>query len=180
MSAHAPTDRGPCILCWNCKELTPYRDDRCVSCGAQFAGSTGGAYGSRSSSGSSRRVSRSVPLVNGDLASARRSLRELFEDLQRVHDVASNVQDRDEETTVTLFQCPSCGRFVSEASTACACGVRFSPDETPCPTCGAVLPNFGAACPTCRMRDLMYLCPTCGSEVTEDDRRCSCGAIFEA
>ncbi len=178
--AFDPSDRGPRILCWNCKELTPYHSDRCVACGAQFAGSTGGAYASRSAFGSSRRVSRSVPLVNNDLAEARRSLRQLFEDLQRVHDVASSVRDGEEETTVTLFQCPSCGRFVSEASTGCLCGVRFSEDGALCPTCGGSLPSLGGGCPSCRERELMYVCPTCGSEVSAEDVRCSCGAIFEA
>jgi predicted RNA-binding Zn-ribbon protein involved in translation (DUF1610 family) len=154
-----PRYHGPRILCWNCKELTPFQEDRCQACGAPFAGGTGGAYQSGGASRPVHHAAKTGPPVSKDLSDARRSLRQLFDDLQRVHDVASSVHDLGEETTVTLFQCPSCGRFVSEASTACACGVRFSSEN---------------------LSDLMYMCPKCGSEVSADDIRCSCGAIFEA
>src|SRR5438309_1154863 len=34
----------PRILCWNCRQLTPFELDRCQHCGSAFAGGTGGAY----------------------------------------------------------------------------------------------------------------------------------------
>jgi len=179
--------RTPRILCWSCKRLTPFHQERCEFCGARFAGSTGGMYSS------ARVVVPRVPSVPADdeeLAEARRSLLQLFEDLQRVHDVSSaHHYDpvRDEET-ITLFQCPSCGRFVAEQATDCACGVRFSaePEPSVCPQCGTPISGDDGSCPACRGRleeessDLLYACPICGAEVSEDAVRCTCGARFEA
>jgi len=179
--------RGPRILCWNCRKLTPFEDERCEYCGARFAGSTGGMYGK------TRTVTAHVPEVpsdDEDLVEARRTLLQLFEDLQRVHDVSSARRydaTRDEET-VTLFQCPSCGRFVAEDATDCACGVRFASDtpDSVCPECGSRVPQGAGACPVCTGRlgemrsDLAYVCPVCGTEVTADAVQCACGARFEA
>jgi len=179
--------RTPRILCWNCKKLTPFHEEQCEFCGARFAGSTGGTYAS------SRVVVPSIPSVPSDdeeLADARRSLLQLFEDLQRVHDVSSaHHYDpvRDEET-ITLFQCPSCGRFVAEQATDCACGVRFAVEAaaSTCPRCGTPLAGGDGACPICRGgldaegSDVLYACPICGAEVSEDAVRCTCGARFEA
>ena len=179
--------RTPRILCWNCKKLTPFHEERCDNCGARFAGSTGGVY-------STRRITvASVPSVPSDdeeLAAARRSLLQLFEDLQRVHDVSSERHYdpvRDTET-ITLFQCPSCGRFVSQEAEQCACGVRFvaEPNVSVCSECGTPLAAPGAACPSCRAAereapsDVLYACPLCGAEVTAEAVRCACGARFEA
>ncbi len=179
--------RGPRILCWNCKKLTPFQEERCEYCGARFAGSTGGVYGT------SRRVTARVPEVAPDdeeLAEARRSLLQLFEDLQRVHDVSSahRYDATREEETITLFQCPSCGRFVAEDATDCVCGVRFATEapESTCPECGTVLPPGAAACPLCDHRrgsppsEIAYACPVCGAEVSADAVQCRCGARFEA
>jgi predicted RNA-binding Zn-ribbon protein involved in translation (DUF1610 family) len=176
--------RSPRILCWNCRRLTPFHQERCEYCGARFAGSTGGVYASARSS------VPSAPSDDEELAEARRSLIQLFEDLQRVHDVSSAhhydpVRDQD---TITLFQCPSCGRFVAEAATECLCGVRFAEESAlaECPQCGAHLSGPTDVCPICRGRmdepasDVAYACPICGAEVSADAERCSCGARFEA
>ncbi len=179
--------RGPRVLCWNCKKLTPFQEDRCEFCGARFAGSTGGVYATR------RITVASVPTGPSDdeeLAEARRSLLQLFEDLQRVHDVSS-VRHYDpirDQESITLFQCPSCGRFVSEDAAECACGVRFAPEArtSVCPTCGTPLSEAGAACPACgeafrseESSEVLYACPICGAEVSADAVRCACGARFE-
>ena len=125
--------RTPRILCWNCKKLTPFHEERCEFCGARFAGGTGGVYRP------SRPTVPAIPSDDQELVEARRSLLQLFEDLQRVHDVSSNHHYdpvRDEET-ITLFQCPSCGRFVARDASECACGVRFASDHdfSVCPEC---------------------------------------------
>lgn len=175
--------RTPRILCWNCKKLTPFHEERCEYCGARFAGSTGGVYAK------ARPPARSVVDEDEELAEARRSLLQLFEDLQRVHDVSSRRRYdpvRDEES-VTLFQCPSCGRFVSEDAVDCLCGVHFAAEaETAvCPKCGAHVPQSEGICPVCRASlgsaesDVLYACPLCGAEVTADAVRCTCGARFE-
>lgn len=178
-------DRTPRILCWKCRKLTPFHEERCEFCGARFAGSTGGVY-SRSPA-----IVRSLPLVPSDdqeLTEARRSLLQLFEDLQRVHDVSSEHRYdpvRGEET-ITLFQCPSCGRFVAQDADACICGVHFATESVhACPECGTPLPAEGAGCPVCKVgareppSEYLYSCPLCGTEVSEDAVRCSCGARFE-
>ncbi len=173
--------REPRILCWDCKKLTPFHEDRCTFCGARFAGSTGGVYSSPS-----------LPKVredDGELAEARRTLLQLFEDLQRVHDVSSrrHYDPETKEESVTLFQCPSCGRFVSEDAASCACGVKFAPEpETfSCPECGSRVPSADELCPVCHARldgspaALVYECPRCGSQVPADAVRCACGVRFE-
>jgi RNA polymerase subunit RPABC4/transcription elongation factor Spt4 len=176
--------RTPRILCWNCKKLTPFHQERCEFCGARFAGATGGVY---------RTARPSVPAVPSDdeeLAAARRSLLQLFEDLQHVHDVsvAHHYDPVREEETITLFQCPSCGRFVGEDAEQCLCGVRFAPAArfSVCPECGASVPADGDLCPACREgresgpTEVAYACPLCGAEVSADAVRCACGARFEA
>ncbi len=179
--------RAPRILCWNCKKLTPFQEERCEHCGARFAGSTGGVYGQ------TRTVTARVPEVDADdseLAEARRSLIQLFEDLQRVHDVSATYRysATQEEETITLFQCPACGRFVAEDAADCVCGVRFAVEsnESVCPECGSHIPGGAASCPVCARRreaepsEVAYACPLCGAEVSEDAVRCACGARFEA
>jgi len=173
--------REPRILCWNCKKLTPYYEDRCTFCGSRFAGSTGGVYASRS-------VPR-APADDRELAEARRTLLQLFEDLQRVHDVSSRRRYDPEthEESVTLFQCPACGRFVSENAPSCVCGVKFAAESETftCPECGSHVPSRDAPCPVCRTRfgegatELVYECPRCGVEVAADASRCACGVRFE-
>ncbi len=178
--------RTPRILCWNCRKLTPFHEDRCEFCGARFAGSTGGVYAGR------RLEVRSLPLVPADdqeLTEARRSLLQLFEDLQRVHDVSSahRYDPVRQEETITLFQCPSCGRFVAQDAPECICGVRFVEERSArvCPDCGTPLGADGEGCAMCARaaRDdpsaYLYSCPLCGAEVAEDAVRCSCGARFE-
>ncbi len=179
--------RTPRVLCWNCKKLTPFHEDRCEFCGARFAGSTGGAYGTRRISVAS---APSAPSDDEELAEARRSLVQLFEDLQRVHDVASgrHHDEAGDAERITLFQCPVCGRFVSQDAAECACGVRFMPEDSVsvCPECGTPMREPGAGCPVCRGRaredasDVQYACPLCGAEVSADAVRCVCGARFEA
>lgn len=181
--AVAGVEKTPRILCWNCKKLTPFHEEHCEFCGARFAGSTGGVYGSR------RVTFASVPSVPSDdeeLVEARRSLLQLFEDLQRVHDVspARHYDPVRDAETITLFQCPACGRFVSEAAMDCVCGARFAAEAplSACTNCGAPLERPGAVCPSCAGRlheEVSYACPLCGAEVTADAVRCACGARFE-
>ncbi len=173
--------REPRILCWNCKKLTPFYEDRCTFCGSRFAGSTGGAY--------SAPAAPKVSPEDRELADARRTLLQLFEDLQRVHDVSSRRRFDPEtrEESVTLFQCPSCGRFVSEDAAACICGVKFAAESGTfaCPECGSRVPSRDELCPVCRTRfhdspfDIVYECPRCGVEVAADAARCNCGVHFE-
>ena len=163
-------DRTPRILCWNCRRLTPFHEERCAYCGARFAGSTGGMYGKF------RTVTPRVPEAPQDdeeLVQARRSLLQLFEDLQRVHDVSSSrlSEGPADVETITLFQCPSCGRFVAEDAADCACGVRFATDPK-----GHVYAGGEDAGPA----EVSYACPVCGAEVSEDAVRCACGARFQA
>lgn len=197
------SQREPQILCWSCKELTPFQEDRCVHCGAPFAGSTGGTYAAapKARIPPSRPPPRPAPRSGGaplrSQASAptraatpdpKRSLHQLVDDMQRVHDV-SRPRDWDLEdgATATLFQCPSCGRFVSESAASCICGVRFAdaPATFACPECAARVPVLDDECPLCHVRfapeprtRLAYQCPRCGAEVDEDATRCGCGARF--
>src|SRR5437870_3433954 len=152
-----------------------------------FAGGTGGVYGSdrksRSRTTSTTRVSSAPP---------RRTLLEIVEDLHHVNDVTTSVRGRprEKELSVRLYQCPTCGRFVSEQSTECVCGVRFAPMSSvtfSCPDCGSRVPSDVDACPVCSRGftpsggagDYVYACPRCGVHVTSDAVRCSCGAWFE-
>jgi hypothetical protein len=178
--------REPRILCWNCKHLTPFHEDRCTNCGAKFAGSTGGVYSEPA------KPTKRVPSPRDELAEARRSLMKLFEDLQRVHDVSSRhsgaVRDHegsDGHGTLGLFQCPSCGRFVAESAEDCACGVRFASAPTlfSCPECGSHFSTPEDACPVCDTRfapeeEIVYQCPRCGAHVDAAASRCACGARF--
>src|SRR5437660_1401623 len=141
----------PRILCWNCRQLTPFELDRCQHCGSAFAGGTGGAY-------RSGRIpkSDSFPQAEGGSTGLRpRSLRDIVEDLQRVRDLADSPREppQAEEVSLLLYQCPSCGRFVSQASEDCACGVRFAPASEvtfQCPECGSNVPSGEEWCPVCR------------------------------
>ena len=177
----------PRILCWNCRKLTPFELDRCQHCGSAFAGSTGGAYGS-----SRKGTPRSVNASREALQSSRRSLTQIYDDLRRIHDLSVAPMDRprDKEASLHLFQCPSCGRYVSEAATECACGVRFAPNTDltfSCPECDSHLPGTENSCPVCgvefeldaRATNVAYACPRCGANVSSDAVRCSCGVWFE-
>lgn len=183
--------------------MTPFQEDRCVHCGAPFAGSTGGTYAAapRAKMAAPKPGPKPVPrpaLVPQRARAAdptrkaptdsRRSLHQLVDDLQRVHDVSRprdwNVEDG---AVATLFQCPSCGRYVSESATSCMCGVRFSdaPATFACPECAARVPALNDECPLCHVRfapephtRIAYQCPRCGAEVDEDATRCGCGARF--
>lgn len=189
----------PRILCWNCRQLTPFELDRCQHCGSAFAGSTGGAYGS-GRTGTSRNVTskgrtgstRSLTSSQEALQSSRRSLTQIYDDLRRIHDVSALPINhaREKGVSLHLFQCPSCGRFVSEAATECACGVRFAPNTDltfTCPECDSHVPGTENACPVCgvefepdaRATNVAYACPRCGANVSSDAVRCSCGVWFE-
>ncbi|HKZ98669.1 MAG TPA: hypothetical protein VJ326_03650 [Thermoplasmata archaeon] len=173
----------PGVLCWNCRRLTPYEEDRCQSCGAAFGGSTGGAYATArgAQTSGSRESSGSPPKM--------RSLTDLIRDLGRVHDVSQRTAGTRavEERPPTLFQCPSCGRFVGEHATSCACGVRFSETSGTfaCPECDALVPVLDDACPVCGVHfdedapHMSYACPRCGTPVSADALRCTCGVWFE-
>jgi len=178
----------PQILCWNCRRLTSFELDHCQHCDSAFAGSTGGAYRSGPARTSEPRVRGRAE--NGS-SLGRRSLREIVEDLQRVRDLADSPREppRDEEVSLLLYQCPSCGRFVSRAAQACACGVRFAPPSEmtfQCPECASRV-SPGDECPVCGVEfraatfrnDPVYACPRCGTHVESDAIRCSCGAWFE-
>lgn len=185
VATHDESDRStPGILCWNCRNITPFLEDRCRACGAAFAGSTGGAYAP--STGSEK-----VPAYR-KLADPRsqRGLAELLEDLHRIETLAASLTSpirHEGGETVTLFQCPACGRFVSEQAATCACGVRFSDatDMVPCPECDSLVPGADGTCHVCgtRVTDgsarVAYGCPRCGAQVEAEAVRCACGVWFE-
>jgi predicted amidophosphoribosyltransferase len=177
----------PQILCWNCRKLTPFEIEHCEHCGSAFAGSTGGAYSSAVPA-----VSRPKSVREASLSPRKRSLSEIVDDLARVHELSlpTAKRPREQDVSVHLYQCPSCGRFVSERATDCACGVRFAPmsDVTfLCPECASRVPSDKDSCPVCAVEfeavspgnSYVYACPRCGSHVTSDAVRCSCGAWFE-
>jgi len=171
--------REPRILCWNCKRLTPFQEYRCTNCGAKFAGGTGGVYST------SRPPARPGRSDREEIADAKRTLLQLFEDLQRVHDVAPRpAPQKEDEGSLSLFQCPSCGRFVAEEATSCLCGVKFAPLDLDCPECGSHIPGTAEICPVCHVRlaqdsDVVYECPRCGAQVDAEATRCACGVRFE-
>lgn len=182
-------DSLPRILCWKCRRLTSFELDRCEHCGSAFAGSTGGAYRSpRKLTSSSSRPVEPQPAIRS------RSLREIVEDLSRVRDLADSPREppRDDgEVSLLLYQCPSCGRFVSQSAEECACGVRFAAGDEltfQCPECGSMVPSDEAGCPVCHVEfraaslqdHLIYSCPRCGAQVDSEAVRCSCGVRFEA
>jgi rubrerythrin len=171
---------APGVLCWNCRRLTPYEDDRCRHCDAAFGGSTGGEYAT-----SRLRDPRSPPRPPRTELS--RSLADLLRDLGRVHDVSALLREGPPEgPDEALFQCPSCGRIVAEDARSCACGVRFTASEAtfPCPECDSRVPALDDACPVCGTRfedvpHVSYSCPRCGAPVAADALRCACGVWFE-
>ncbi len=143
----------PRILCWKCRKLTPFELDHCQHCGSAFAGGTGGAYGSGRSVNS-----RIGPVARGSSKARGRNLTQVFEDLQRVREIDGpswgqrKARPRGKEVFVELYQCPSCGRIVSEEATDCECGVRFAESTTlpfACPECGATVPSGSGGCPVC-------------------------------
>lgn len=177
----------PRILCWKCRKLTPFELDRCEHCGSAFAGGTGGVYANER-----KPRSRPIPAPKPSSGPRKRSLLEIVEDLRHVNDATTSVRGRprEKELSVRLYQCPTCGRFVSEQSTECVCGVRFaamSSSTLPCPDCGSRVPSDVDACPVCSRgftpsggaSDYVYACPRCGVHVASDAVRCSCGAWFE-
>jgi RNA polymerase subunit RPABC4/transcription elongation factor Spt4 len=188
-------DSPPKILCWNCRKLTSFEVDRCEHCGSAFAGSTGGAYGTGRTSNSrtsSRSTGRATSGSKPPPASRKRSLAEIYEDLAHVRDLSASTRGRPREKDVSmrLYQCPACGRFVSEQSTECVCGVRFAPMSAvtfACPECASRIPSEADACPVCGVGfapsspggGYVYACPRCGVHVAGDAVRCSCGAWFE-
>lgn len=182
----------PRILCWKCRKLTPFELDRCQFCGSAFAGSTGGAYRSGRTA-----APHTIEVPRADPEPPRRSLAEIYEDLQRVHDVSAPLRRdrptgprREKEVSLNLYQCPSCGRFVSEQAEECACGVRFAaeaPSTLACQECGSQVPSYEDGCPVCGVGfdadvgqgSVVYACPRCGAHVASDAVRCSCGVWFE-
>src|SRR6266581_2980435 len=139
----------PRILCWKCRKLTPFELERCEHCGSAFAGGTGGVYASDRKS-----RSRSTSAPKPSAGPRKRTLLEIVEDLHNVNVVETSVRGRprEQELSVRLYQCPTCGRFVSEQSTECVCGVRFaamSSSTLPCPDCGSRVPSDVDACPVC-------------------------------
>jgi Double zinc ribbon len=183
----------PQILCWSCRELTPFEVDRCQHCGSPFAGSTGGAYRGTRSSGEALTSFRKAPS-----SSRRRSLSEIVEDLRRIRELSGSLSrtprpPRRERGTryQYTYQCPSCDRYVTAQATSCVCGVRFAQttatSSVECPECGANIPSGRTVCPVCLVRFLassradlfVYSCPRCGARVSADARRCKCGVRFE-
>jgi len=182
----------PRILCWKCRRLTPFELDRCQHCGSAFAGSTGGAYRGSERLSTSSSTSSSFVREEEQPVTRARSLREIVEDLRHVRDLSAPPRQRrrEEEESVTLYQCPTCGRFVSQASKSCACGAQFAPlppSMFECPECASSVPVGKSLCPVCGVdfrsasrRDAhVYACPRCGAHVKSDAVRCSCGAWFE-
>lgn len=192
----------PGILCWSCRELTPFEVDQCEHCGAPFAGSTGGAYRGARIPADEPAASRKAPG-----GARRRSISEIVEDLQRIRDLSRSLsvppsksprQAPRSEKGVRyryLYQCPSCDRFVTARAIDCVCGVRFAQTTSTssalsfiaCPECGANVPSGRKSCPVCRVdfrpagrSDLfVYSCPRCGARVSAEARKCKCGVRFE-
>src|SRR2546428_12797303 len=177
----------PRILCWKCRKLTPLQLDRCEHCGSAFAGSTGGVY-----AGDRRPRPRATSTPRQSSAPPKRTLLEIVEDLPHVNEGTASVRrrPREHELSVRLYQCPTCGRFVSEQSTECVCGVRFAPMSAvtfSCPECGSRVPSDVGACPVCARgfgpsggaSDYVYACPRCGVHVTSDAGRRSFGSRFQ-
>src|SRR6266852_6811078 len=176
-------DSLPRILCWKCRRLTSFELDRGEHCGSAFAGSTGGAYGS-----THKLTSGSIRPIEPQSAIRSRTLREIVEDLRRVRYLADSPREPpsdDGEVSLLLYQCPSCGRFVSQAAEECACGVRFAAAEQvtfQCPECGSLVPSDEDGCPVCHVEfraaslqdHLVYSCPRCGAQVDSEAVRCSC------
>ncbi len=139
---------------------------------------------------------RSLSALRIGVSRARgRNLTQIFEDLQRVREIDGpsrgqrKAPPRGKEVFVELYQCPACGRIVSEEATDCECGVRFGEPTTltfACPECGSTMPSGSGGCPVCGVTfgpsgDLdvfVYSCPRCGSRVASDQARCSCGVWF--
>lgn len=178
----------PQILCWNCRELTSFEVEQCEHCGSAFAGGTGGAY-----RGGRIPADRSVTASKKSVEPRTRSLSEIVSDLRHIRDLADPPRPpaRRKADSLQAYQCPSCGRLVSESATACMCGVRFSSSAGSevtflCPECGASVPSAADLCPLCRVEfhgagaagDYVYACPRCGTHVASDAFRCSCGARF--
>src|SRR2546429_9682624 len=140
----------PRILCWKCRKLTPFDLDRCEHCGSPFAGSTGGVYGS-----DRRSRPRATSPPKPSSGPRKRTLLEIVEDLRHVNEGTTSVRGRprEKELSVRLYQCPTCGRFVSEQSTECVCGVRLAPlsaRPVSCSRDGARVPPGVGARPGCR------------------------------
>lgn len=180
----------PRILCWKCRKLTPFELDHCQHCGSAFAGGTGGAYGAVPAV-----RPRIAPVTHETSRTRERNLTQVFEDLQLVHDVSGPSKGRQAgrpggaERSAQTYQCPACGRFVSEEATDCVCGVRFgslASNTFACPECGSHVPAGSGACPVCSaalgpsgdLDLLLYSCPRCGSRVASDQSRCFCGVWF--
>ncbi|MGQ0797556.1 MAG: hypothetical protein ACT4OI_06830 [Methanobacteriota archaeon] len=174
---------APGILCWSCRQLTPYEEERCQHCGAAFGGSTGGVYGAGPTRGPAPSPLRPSP----PRPETSRTLTNLLQDLGRIHDVSAMLQKLGAPAKeTTLFQCPSCGRVVAEDARSCACGVRFAASEATfsCPECDSRVPALEDACPVCGIRfeaapQISYSCPKCGTPVAADALRCACGVWFE-
>lgn len=141
----------PMILCARCKHMTPLSAEHCASCGARITRPGTGA-----------RPVRPLPELaetedDAELEAARRSLLQLFEDLQRVYDVSSSPADAEDATEPPiLFQCPACGRFVAEEAASCLCGAKFVAEEA----------------------HVQYACPRCGALVAPEAESCRCGVRF--
>ena len=185
----------PRILCWKCRKLTPAQDTwhddfpGGLPLSANDLATLRAIVAANATPLAQARQARALPHADYGVRIRSPAYGVL---LRHVNDATTSVRGRprEKELSVRLYQCPTCGRFVSEQSTECVCGVRFaamSSSTLPCPDCGSRVPSDVDACPVCSRgftpsggaSDYVYACPRCGVHVASDAVRCSCGAWFE-
>lgn len=190
---------APGILCWNCRNLTPFPAETCKWCGAAFAGSHGGAYGDALPE---RSLRAQVSTPAGPARVAARDVQRMIKRLHREESPAeprinlnarritpaASTAAKDRRTQrprVMLLECPVCGRTSLPDARRCRCGAVFGDAATTfnCLECGSLLPMKADHCFVCGVsfaagHGLTYACPICGSSVTPSATACRCGAQF--
>ena len=185
---------APGILCWNCRELTPFPAGTCKWCGAAFAGSHGGAYGDHVPDRTVR------ARVSSPAAAPRIPPKDLGRMMKQLETGQSIVESRLRERglrsagasgagpgakAAVLHECPVCGRPSPPGARQCRCGAVFGDASTTfnCTECGSVLPIEADHCFVCGVAfadagGAMYACPLCGAVVPAAATTCRCGAQF--
>ncbi len=188
---------APGILCWNCRNLTPFPAETCKWCGAAFAGSHGGAYADALPE-RSMRVHVSTPA--GPARPGARVLQRMIRRLERKESTVDSglkgrgvvpsaslaAKDRRaSRKSVDLLECPVCGRTSLPDAGRCRCGAVFGDEATTfnCNECGSVLPIEATHCFVCGVSfaagvTYAYACPLCGTFVSATASACRCGAQF--
>jgi len=169
---------APGILCWNCRQLTPFPSGSCRGCGAAFAGTHGGVVPDCMPD-QTVRAPLSVPTVTPPVRPRRRIVRHLADPAPMVESVPRETvvsraitsipasAPRREPRVVSqlgtprpmtlpskpavLAECPVCGRTPSPAAQGCVCGAVFGDAMTTvnCAECGSVVPIETDRCFVC-------------------------------